>query len=124
LIGARLVRALLIVFSGTPKADVHTIAAEYCDRVILTNEDPYDEDPEKILEDMARGIDEESKLSIVLDRRRAIREALDSAPDKSIILITGKGTDPYIMGPHNTKTPWSDAKVVQQEMSALFSSDM
>ena len=45
---------------------------------------------------------------------------LMEAPDGSVVLISGKGTDPYIMGPHNTKTPWSDAKVVQQEMSALF----
>jgi len=55
-----------------------------------------------------------------MDRRQAIRTALTEAPDGSVVLITGKGTDPYIMGPHNTKTPWSDAKIVQKEMSTLF----
>ncbi len=102
------------------RPEMGRIAAEYCDRVILTNEDPYDEDPKKIIDDMVRGIEDESKLNIIMDRRIAIHTALEEAPDGSVVIISGKGTDPYIMGPHNTKTPWSDAKVVQQEMSALF----
>lgn len=102
------------------RPEMGRIANQYCDRVILTNEDPYDENPEKIIEDMVRGIDDESKVSIIMDRRKAIRTALEEASDGSVVIISGKGTDPYIMGPHNTKTPWSDAKVVQKEMSALF----
>lgn len=102
------------------RPEMARIAAKYCDRVILTNEDPYDEDPRKIIDDMARGIENESKLSIIMDRRKAIRTAIEEAPDSSVVLISGKGTDPYIMGPNNTKMPWSDAKVVQQEMNALF----
>ena len=102
------------------RPEMGRIASEYCDRVILTNEDPYDEDPQKIIDDMVRGIENESKLTIIMDRRKAIRTALEEAPSGSVVLISGKGTDPYIMGPHNTKAPWSDAKVVQQEMSALF----
>jgi UDP-N-acetylmuramoyl-L-alanyl-D-glutamate--2,6-diaminopimelate ligase len=102
------------------RPEMARIASRYCDQIILTNEDPYDEDPRKIVDDMARGIDSESKYSIIMDRRTAIRTALEEAPDGSFVIISGKGTDPYIMGPHNTKMPWSDAKVVQQEMSALF----
>ncbi len=102
------------------RPEMGRIAAQYCERIILTNEDPYDENPQKIVEEMARGIDDESKLSIIMDRRTAIRTALENAPDGSVVLISGKGTDPYIMGPNNTKAPWSDAKVVQQEMAALF----
>jgi UDP-N-acetylmuramoyl-L-alanyl-D-glutamate--2,6-diaminopimelate ligase len=106
------------------RPEMARIAAEHCERVILTNEDPYDEDPDKIVEEMARGIGDDSKLTVIMDRRKAIRTALAEAPHGSVVLITGKGTDPYIMGPHNTKTPWSDAKVVQQEMNALFSDTM
>jgi UDP-N-acetylmuramoyl-L-alanyl-D-glutamate--2,6-diaminopimelate ligase len=102
------------------RPEMGRIAAQYCDRVILTNEDPYDEDPKKIVDDMVRGIEDESKLSIIMDRRAAIHTALEEAPDGSVVIISGKGTDPYIMGPHNTKTPWSDAKVVQQELKTLF----
>lgn len=102
------------------RPEMGRIAEKYCERIILTNEDPYDEDPKKIIDDMVRGIDDESKLTIIMDRRKAIRTALEEAPNGSVVIISGKGTDPYIMGPHNTKTPWSDAKVVTQEMTALY----
>jgi len=102
------------------RPEMARIANKYCEKIILTNEDPYDEDPEKIVEEMVRGIDDESKLSVIMDRRKAIRTALEDAPNGGVVLISGKGTDPYIMGPHNTKTPWSDAKVVQKEMTDLF----
>lgn len=102
------------------RPEMGRIAAQYCERVILTNEDPYDENPRKIIEDMVRGIDDESKLTVIMDRRKAIHTALEEAPSGSVVIISGKGTDPYIMGPNNTKMPWSDAKVVQQELNALF----
>lgn len=96
------------------------IAEQHCDHIILTNEDPYDEDPHAIVNAMAAGIKEKTKVSLVMDRREAIREALRRAPNDSIVLISGKGTDPYIMGPRGTKESWSDAKVVEQEMARLF----
>ncbi len=102
------------------RPEMGRIAGLYCTQVILTNEDPYDEDPVKILDEMARGVEDEKKVIRIMDRRKAIHTAIENAPSGSVVLITGKGTDPYIMGPHNTKTPWSDAKVVQQELSALF----
>lgn len=95
------------------------IAEHYCDVVILTNEDPYDEDPHKIVDDMARGIEDENKLEIIMDRRRAIARAIELAPDHGYVVVSGKGTDPYIMGPHGTRTPWSDAEVVESELSRL-----
>jgi UDP-N-acetylmuramoyl-L-alanyl-D-glutamate--2,6-diaminopimelate ligase len=102
------------------RPEMGRIAEQYCDSVILTNEDPYDEDPDKIIDDMVRGMSDDSKLKVIMDRRKAIRTALQEAPHGSVVLISGKGTDPYIMGPRNTKTPWSDATVVQQEMQDLF----
>lgn len=102
------------------RPEMGRIAGEYCDRVILTDEDPYDENPTLIVEAMKKGIEDQSKVTVIMDRREAIRHALRSAPDKSVVLITGKGTDPYIMGPRNTKTPWSDAETVRTEMTYLF----
>lgn len=102
------------------RPEMGRIAGEYCDHVILTDEDPYDENPELILEAMKRGIEDLSKVTIIMDRREAIRQALRMAPDKSVVLISGKGTDPYIMGPRNTKTPWSDAETVRGEIAYLF----
>ncbi len=101
------------------RPEMGRIAAEYCDQVILTNEDPYDENPKKIVEEMAKGITDKNKLTIIMDRRQAIRTALESAPEGGYVLISGKGTDPYIMGPNNTREPWNDAAVVREEFTKL-----
>ncbi len=102
------------------RADMGRIADAHCDEIILTNEDPYDEDPRKIIDDVAKGITGQTP-TIILDRREAIREALSRAKTGDTVLITGKGTDPFIMGPHGTKTEWSDAKVAHEELTQLLS---
>jgi UDP-N-acetylmuramyl tripeptide synthase len=57
-----------------------------------------------------------------MDRRIAIAEALKRAKTGDTVLITGKGTDPYIMGPNGTKTPWSDAQIAREEIEKLLAS--
>jgi UDP-N-acetylmuramoyl-L-alanyl-D-glutamate--2,6-diaminopimelate ligase len=90
------------------------IAENECDEVILTNEDPYDDDPMKIITDMANAM--EKKPTIIIDRREAIKTAISLAKTGDSVLITGKGTDPYIMGPFGTKAPWDDATVAKEEL--------
>ncbi|MEI8327514.1 MAG: UDP-N-acetylmuramoyl-L-alanyl-D-glutamate--2,6-diaminopimelate ligase [Candidatus Taylorbacteria bacterium] len=98
------------------RGEMGRIAEKYCDEIILTNEDPYDEDPKKIIDDVRKGITV-TIPSIIMDRREAIREAIKRAQTGDAILITGKGTDPYIMGANNTKIPWSDAQVAEEELT-------
>ena len=105
------------------RPEMAAIAEEYCTHVILTNEDPYDEDPEQILKQMRQGMSEDASVDIIMDRRQAIANAIDRAPDGAVVLITGKGTDPYIMGPSGTKQPWSDAAVVQELIAQLPTTD-
>jgi UDP-N-acetylmuramoyl-L-alanyl-D-glutamate--2,6-diaminopimelate ligase len=102
------------------------IADEFCTLAILTNEDPYDEDPQKIIAEIASGF-VIHKPQIVLERRQAIREALTEAitlrqaqgDQNVVVLITGKGTDPYIMGAQGSKELWSDKKVAEEELTKL-----
>ncbi len=101
------------------RAEMAKIAEQYCDYVILTNEDPYDEDPRKIVDSMMQGTEDKTKVEIIMDRRIAIRTAFETAKDGDYVIISGKGTDPFIMGPNNTKQPWSDSKVVQKELQNL-----
>jgi len=96
------------------RPEMGQIAEMFCDHIILTNEDPYDEDPEKIVTDMKAGMSAEAPVQIIMDREAAIWQAISLATDGGSVLISGKGTDPYIMGPNNTKQPWSDAETVQK----------
>ncbi len=96
------------------------IAETHCTRVILSNEDPYDEDPEAIVAEMKNGMGEKTP-EVILDRRSAIARALTLAKEtpNSAVILTGKGTDPFIMGPNGTRTPWDEAGVTREELGKL-----
>ncbi len=101
------------------RPEMAKIAEKYCREVILTNEDPYDENPEAIVKDMEKAF-LEKKPEIIMDRRKAIRYALSRAQSHDVVLITGKGTDPYIMGPKGRMEPWSDEMVAREELGRLL----
>ncbi|MFZ2303747.1 MAG: UDP-N-acetylmuramoyl-L-alanyl-D-glutamate--2,6-diaminopimelate ligase [Minisyncoccia bacterium] len=94
------------------------IASAHCDEIILTNEDPYDEDPEKIVSEIMAGI-EGGQAQIIMDRREAIARAISIAKTGDTVIITGKGTDPFIMEANGKKTPWDDASVAREELAKL-----
>lgn len=95
------------------------IADENCDEVIITNEDPYDEDPLHIINAVASGVTHRTPI-IIVDRREAIAKAIRLARPGDTVLITGKGTDPYIMGPNGTKEIWDDATVAREELEKFL----
>jgi len=64
-------------------------------------------------------------VTVIMDRRSAINAALVKADSlnkesESVVLITGKGTDPYIMGPKGTKAPWLDSEVATEELKKIL----
>jgi len=93
------------------------IAAKYCDEIIVTNEDPYDEDPMEIIEQVAKGTDGKAKK--ILDRREAISEALKLAQPNDTVIITGKGCEPWLCIKGGKKIPWDDRQVVKEEFKNL-----
>lgn len=97
------------------RKEMAKIAEQHCDSIILTNEDPYDDDPMSIVNEMKKAITKKT-VKIIIDRREAIRQAIDEAHSGDAVLITGKGTDPYIMEANGKKTPWSDAEVAREEI--------
>jgi len=92
------------------------IAAKYCNEVIVTNEDPYDEDPMKIIDEVAKGTN--GKARKILDRREAVRESLKSGQSGDAVIITGKGCEPWIIE-KGKKIPWDDREIVKEEMAKL-----
>lgn len=72
-------------------------AACRSDLLILTSDNPRDEEPEAIIEDMRKGLtsDELSRTVCITDRREAIRRAVAEATPGSVILVAGKGHETY-----------------------------
>ncbi len=91
------------------------IAATYCDKIILTDEDPYEEDPKQIIEDIAKGA--EGKEEKILDRREAIRKALSYVNPGDTIIITGKGSEDSMAIAGGKKIPWDEREVVKEEFA-------
>lgn len=101
------------------RPEMGKIAMQYCDHIILTNEDPYDENPEAILEQIASGFLQLPVYEKILDRREAISRALSLAEQGDIIIITGKGCEPWMCVAGGKKIPWDDRKIVLEEFSKL-----
>jgi UDP-N-acetylmuramoyl-L-alanyl-D-glutamate--2,6-diaminopimelate ligase len=102
------------------RPEMARVADTFAAEIVLTNEDPYDEDPEAIVKDMLPGFKIHTP-TVIMDRRAAIHDAISRANKGDAVLITGKGTDPYIMLAHNRKLPWSDYQVAYEELEKVLS---
>jgi UDP-N-acetylmuramyl tripeptide synthase len=107
------------------RGELGKIAGEKADKVIVTNEDPYDEDPEIIIAQVASGVEYRGKkegknLYKIIDRREAISKALHLAGKNDIVLITGKGCEQAICEAKGRKTKWDDREVAREELNRLL----
>lgn len=97
------------------------LAGANADYVVVTNEDPYDEDPAEIIEQVLAGAKKAGKklnlnLFKYLDRRQGIAKAISLASSQDLVLITGKGSEQAIVIADNKKIPWDDRVVAREEI--------
>lgn len=106
------------------RAVLGKMAGENADIVIVTNEDPYDDDPKEIIHNVADGAIAAGKiigqnLFREIDRRIAIAKALSMAQEFDLVLITGKGSEQK-MAVKGGYIPWDDRKVASEELKKLL----
>jgi len=97
------------------RAPMGAIAARLADRVWITNDNPRNEPPEAIAEDILSGVPPEARarVRVVLDREQAIAEALAERHPRDLVVIAGKGAE-RTMEIGSERLPWSDAAIVQK----------
>ncbi len=100
------------------------LAARNADCVIVTNEDPYDDNPEMIINQVAdsalkAGKVLNSSLFKIQDRREAISKALSLADAGDLVLLTGKGCEQAICVANGKKIPWDEREVAREELKKL-----
>lgn len=75
------------------------IAAKYSDAILVTSDNPRTEDPQLILKDIEAGLIEDGveqeRYVMIVDRREAIRKAIEMASPGDVVLIAGKGHETY-----------------------------
>ena len=107
------------------RPELGKIAAKYCNEIILTNEDPYDESPMEIINQIAEGVkniginQHKSAVYKILDRKEAIKKALSLAKPGDVVIITGKGCEPRMCVAKGIKIAWDDREIVKQEFKKL-----
>jgi len=113
---------IILVFGATGDRDkekrpiMGEIAARLADRIVLTDEESYNEDPDAIRAQVMQGIESaggEAKTTEVVDRHEAIKKALDIAKKGDTVLITGMGHEKFRIE-NGKKIPWNDADVVKE----------
>ncbi len=100
------------------------LAAEKADIAIITNEDPYNDDPALIIDQVAQGALEKGKilgqnLYKITDRREAIKFALNLAKEGDLVLLTGKGCEQAICVANGRKIPWDEREIARDEIKKL-----
>lgn len=104
------------------------ITAAKSDIVIICNDDVYDSNPLEIAEDIKEGINQivtERKaktVEIILDRRQAIKKALEMAEADDIVIFTGKGSEQFLVLPGNKRIEWDERKVVKEVLDEMSNS--
>jgi UDP-N-acetylmuramoyl-L-alanyl-D-glutamate--2,6-diaminopimelate ligase len=104
----------------TKRPIMASIASELSDKVILTSDNPRNEDPDTILREMEVGVaaENDKKVLAITDRKQAIKTACQLAQPNDIILIAGKGHETY-QEINGVRHDFDDMKIVQEILEQL-----
>jgi UDP-N-acetylmuramoyl-L-alanyl-D-glutamate--2,6-diaminopimelate ligase len=100
------------------------VAAERCRLVIATNEDPRNEDPYGILEQIAAGAEAAGavrgeSLELLLDRTEAVTAAIRAARPGDVVLLAGKGHEHNILVADGAEIPWDERAAAEEAIRGL-----
>jgi len=115
-----------------------TVAGSYCERIILTSEDPYDENPADIMDQIETGFlrnpnslpvlprqaGRAGKFQIsenywkIIDRKEALKKAISLAKPGDVVVSTGMGSQKWFYGPKGSKILWDEPKIVEEILNS------
>ena len=94
-------------------------AEKEADRAILTSDNPRTEDPQQIIDDVLKGIQNPDKFDILIDRTEAIHHALNIAEPDDWVLILGKGHETYqVVGVE--KNDYDDREIARRHLREKY----
>lgn len=113
---------LITVFGAAGERDrakrpqIGEIAARKTDQIFLTDDEPYNEDPEKIIAEVEAGIKKTNfkDYKIIRDRKEALKKAILAATPGDVIVVPGMGHQKYRNIGGNKKIAWDEAKIISE----------
>ncbi len=112
-------KELIVVFGAGGDRDrskrplMGRVAASLAKKVYITSDNPRNEDPQAIIEDILEGIDDKSIVCIEQNRKKAIKMALDEQKETQVVVILGKGDESHQII-YDKKLPFDDRVVVRE----------
>ena len=101
------------------------VADRYADTIVVTTDDPYDENPETIIDEIMPGVLKNKKRVLgknvfrIADRRLAIEKAISIAKRGDVVLLAGKGGEAWMNVKGGKKIPWDERKVAEDILAKL-----
>ncbi len=115
---------IIVVFGAggdrdrTKRPMMGQVASNFAKHIIVTSDNPRFEDPDQIIEDILTGIKDRSNVTVEINRREAIKKAIDIADENSVVLILGKG-DETSQIIYDKKMPFDDRVVVSHLLPSI-----
>ncbi len=112
-------KELIVVFGAGGNRDrskrslMGRVASNLAKKIIVTSDNPRFEEPEEIVKDILSGIEDQSNVTVELNRKKAIETALDIQEDEEVVVILGKGDETYQII-YDQKLPFDDREVVRE----------
>lgn len=112
-------KELLVVFGAggdrdkTKRPLMGRVAASLAKKVYITSDNPRHEEPQDIVDDILEGIEDRSIVSVELNRRKAIENALNEQKEDEVVVILGKGDETYQII-YDEQFPFDDREVVRE----------
>lgn len=95
-------------------------AAKYADRLVITSDNPRDEIPEAIIDDILGGLEgNEIPFDVVVDRCKAIHHSLKIAQKGDVIVLAGKGHEDYQVLPGNEHIHFDEREIVSEGLKLI-----
>ena len=110
---------LLVVFGAGGDRDrdkrpmMGKISVSLAKKTYITSDNPRYEDPQSIIDDILKGIDDKSDVIVEINRKKAIEMALDDQEEDDVVVILGKGDEAYQII-YDKKLPFDDREVVRE----------
>lgn len=112
-------KELLVVFGAggdrdrTKRPLMGKVAASLAKKLYITSDNPRNEDPQDIVDDILKGIEDKSLVNVELNRRKAIEMALKEQQEDEVVVILGKGDESYQII-YDEKFQFDDREVVRE----------
>lgn len=116
---------IILVFGAGGNADIGKrkmmgeVANKYSDIIVLTTDDPKDEDPEKIIEQVKAGIKKERNFIVIPERKTAINAAINFANRDDLVIIAGRGHEKLQLFANGKYIKFNDFEVASECIDSL-----